>query len=222
MPVSIIGWGNCMNCSDRQTGQLFCSCHTATTSASTLTITQTYNWTPIIYGTTGNYATSGSTFPRSQIWITVTTGGSYDYRSWNNQPTAEQLAEQRRRRAAEAAEYEQRMARRMRAIARAEELLLSLLTEQQGRSYRELGWFELVGSAGGIFRINRRGQAGNVDELPAPGEDRIASWCCHPPGGFPDADAHIGQYLQLVTDEPEFRRIGNMTPRRRLPVRIAA
>jgi hypothetical protein len=110
---------------------------------------------------------------------------------------------------------------RIRVNERAEALLLSLLGPDQARSYTEAGWFEVRGSAGGRFRIRRHGQAGNVDELPAAGGDRIASYCIHPSGGFPDADAHVAQFLALVTDEEGFRRTANRTPRQ-LPARIAA
>jgi hypothetical protein len=124
------------------------------------------------------------------------------------------------------AEYRQEDERarqqRIRVTARARELLFSLLTDEQVRTYRELGWFELRGSAGGWWRIRRDGQVGNVDELPGPGAPRVASWCCHPPGGLPDADAHAAQYLTLVTDEPGFRATGNRAPRNTRPFLQAA
>jgi hypothetical protein len=73
------------------------------------------------------------------------------------------------------------------------------------------------GSAGGRYRIRRHGQAGNVDEMPPEGGHRTASFCIHPYGNFPDADAHVAQYLALVTDEPGFRATANRTPRIGLP-----
>jgi hypothetical protein len=106
------------------------------------------------------------------------------------------------------------------ADARAHQLLLSVLTAEETRSYLEHGFIELQGSAGGWWRIRRQGQAGNVDELEGPGGERVASWCCHPPGHLPDADAHLAQLLQLWTDEPGFRAVGNRTPRRRLPAPV--
>lgn len=106
--------------------------------------------------------------------------------------------------------------RRAAASVRARELLLSVLTEDEARSYTERGFFELQGSAGGWWRIRRDGQAGNIDELERPGGPRTATWCCHPPGGLPDPDAHLAQLLHLATDEPGFRQTGNRTPRRRL------
>lgn len=111
---------------------------------------------------------------------------------------------------------EERQAARARIAGRAEALLASLLDEDQFRSYLRHGWFDVTGSAGGRYRINRNGQAGNVDELAAEGDHRVASLCIHPYGGYPDADAHAAQYLALVTNEPGFRRTANRTPRRRL------
>jgi hypothetical protein len=217
MPVT---WNwSCRNCACRLPGQLYCSCGTtATVSYSTGTTTQ---WIPLTYSTAGANVTLNLASPWT---ITVTSGSGYDYGSWANpQPTAEQLAEARARRAAEERAYEERCRARARVNERAEALLLSLLSDAQGRSYLELGWFEVRGSAGGLFRVSRRGQAGNVDELPPDGGDRIASYCIHPSGRFPDADAHAAQYLALVTNEPGFRAIANRTPHGpRLPVRIAA
>jgi len=158
-------------------------------------------------------------WPLAQVTITY----SYDFSSWDNaQQTPEQVAARAEQRAVQRREYEERQARRALVTERAEALLLSLLTEEQARSYRAERHFELQGSAGGWWRIRRDGQAGNVDELEAPRGNRIASWCIHPYGGFPDADAHATQYLALVTDEPGFRAAGNRTPRRRLPAGMAA
>jgi hypothetical protein len=100
-------------------------------------------------------------------------------------------------------------AARVRARDRARELLLSLLTEDQARTYEGDGWFEVAGSDGGLFRIHSAGQAGNVQEILA--GRPVASYCCHPPGGLPDADAHVAQMLHLQTDEAGFRRTANRT-----------
>jgi hypothetical protein len=125
-----------------------------------------------------------------------------------------------RRRAEWRAESERQARDRARITERAEALLLSLLDEIQAASYIQQGWFEVRGSAGGRYRVNRRGQAGNVDEMD--GNVIIASLCIHPYGGFPDADAHVAQYLALVTDEPGFRRTANRTPHIRRPAGMAA
>jgi hypothetical protein len=185
---------------------------TTATATATTTIWTTRNLPALTYS-----FTSPVTILHTIPWtITVTSGASYDYSSWANQPRLSQAEitaiEARHRREAEA-----RRARLQVADARAHQLLLSVLTGNEARSYIERGFFELRGSAGGWWRINRDGQAGNVDELAAPGGPRVASWCCHPPDHLPDADAHLAQLLQLVTDEDGFRRTGNRTPRYRLP-----
>jgi hypothetical protein len=123
---------------------------------------------------------------------------------------AEREAVAREREAA----YQRRQAVRAAASSRAAELLLSLLSEQQARSYTEHGWFEVRGSKGGRWRIRNQGQAGNVDLMPEIGNERDATFCCHPPGNLPAADAHLAQMLHLVTDEDGFRRIANVAYRR--------
>ena len=176
---------------------------------TTITTGTTVNWAPLTY----NVASQTTTLYTVPWTITVTNGASYDYTSWVNQPPRPSRAE----RAAWRREAETRRARLQVADARAHQLLLSVLTEEEARSYIERGFIEVRGSGGGWWRIHRDGQAGNVDELEAPGGARVASWCCHPPEHLPDADAHLAQLLHLATDEEGFRRTGNCTPRYRLP-----
>jgi hypothetical protein len=167
-------------------------------------------WTPWQFGT----GTAAYHLPGGWQW-----GWSQPYALPQYQP---ETAAQRAAREERQAEDRRRAPGRRQALAlvtaRAEKLLLSLLDEAQAASYLRDGWFEVRGSAGGLFRIGRRGQAGNIDELPPGGGPRIASWCAHPSGGFPDADAHAAQYLALVTDEPGFRAVANRTPRHRIAV----
>lgn len=114
----------------------------------------------------------------------------------------------------ETAEYSAVRQARLAACSRAEELLLSLLTDEQAADYEQHGWFEVRGSKGGRWRIRDRGQAGNVDLMPEIGSERMASYCCHPPDSLPTADAHLAQLLHLVTDEDGFRRTANVAYRR--------
>lgn len=171
------------------------------TTASTTLLVCPQSWST---GTTTTITTPFWTLP----W-TVTTSGW----QWRTGPAYQYSQPSRAELDRIAADQRRRQADRARVSERAEALLLSLLDPDQARSYAEAGWFEVRGSAGGRFRIRRRGQAGNVDELPVAGEDRIASYCAHPSGGFPDADAHVAQFLALVTDEEGFRRTANRTPR---------
>lgn len=111
--------------------------------------------------------------------------------------------------------------RRSRTAAndRAAGLLLSLLTPQQQQSYRETGSFEVIGSAGGRYRINK-GTAGNVEWFD-PATGRVAAKLCahpsmrHDEGWLPESDVAVGQMLALTTDEPGFVQIANVHAGRR-------
>lgn len=175
--------------------------NTVYSSATSITLPS-----PQLYASTG-----GSTLviPAWTSWNTV-------YTETREQREARELrqVQQRQRdeetRAAREVEYAER--RRVRAVAsaRAEELLLSLLSPEQARTWREHGWFEVQGSRGGRWRIRNRGQSGNVDLMPEIGQERLATYCAHPPDGLPDADAHLAQMLHLATDEDGFRRVANV------------
>jgi hypothetical protein len=104
---------------------------------------------------------------------------------------------------------------RERARDKALALLMSFLDDDQQRTYSEMGYFDIAGSRGRRWRIEDRGQSGNVLLLPSAGEV-AESFCCHPPGGLPDADAHLAQMLHLVTDEDDFERTANRSGRRHL------
>jgi hypothetical protein len=164
-----------------------------------------------------NYTTNTAWVSTGQQWL-----------SWNAAHQAETEEQQAARVAREAevtadwkrhlAEQNAREAERVRETAaadrRAQELLLSLLSPEQRESYLDRGWFEVRGSRGGRWRIRDRGQSGNVDLMPEIGEERDATYCAHPPGGLPAADAHLAQMLALVTDEESFVRIANVHYRR--------
>jgi hypothetical protein len=180
--------------------------------ASTDPATRFFTWSAAGSGvicTTGNTA-SGTVIVYSPDGSAGLWYGTFPSGPGSGLPQAqiEQLVAEHQREAEKAA------ARRQVADARAHQLLLSLLDEIQAADYAQHGWFELRGSAGGWWRIRGAGQAGNVDELEASGGERIASWCCHPPGALPDADAYIAQMLHLAADEPGFRAAGNRTGRR--------
>lgn len=187
------------------------------TSATTVQLITGYAEEPWQYWngayTSGNYtyATGG------------TIGYSIPWETWNTQHeyTAEQLAAQAERRRQNEVQQEQWRQDRERLNARqavvnsrAEQLLMSLLSDEQRRTRREHGWFEVRGSLGGRWRIRNRGQSGNVDLMPQTGNERLMSFCIHPPDRLPDADAHVAQMLGIVTDELAFRRTGNVTYRR--------
>jgi len=168
-------------------------------SSSTGTImTASTDTTTIWAGWNSTYSTSTGT----GAYLTTT------WEAWNEQTERTYAQAVEAQHEAQRREQERR-AERHQAGARAEALLLELLTEEQAASYTGRGYFEVRGSAGGRYRIRRRSQAGNVDLMPETGEVRLASFCCHPPGGLPLADAHLAQMLHLVTDEPGFRQVAN-------------
>ena len=155
---------------------------------------------------------------------TTTSGAIYTTGAWNTwNATYEETAEQREARELRAAEFRERAAETARereaAKDRALELLSYCLTPDQLASYREKGWFEVTGNRGRRWRIRGRGQSGNVDLMPEIGDEREASYCAHPPGGLPDADAHLAQKLAIETDEDAFEKVANVHYRR--PTRAA-
>jgi hypothetical protein len=180
-----------------------------------------YAWTTT--SASANVTTITVADPAWQAWNTTASGAAWSgtvsnaevfaqgWVSWNT--ACEESREQREERERLQAEARQRAEERRRdreaAAARAEELLLSLLTGEQARDYSEHGWFEVRGSRGGRWRIRNRGQSGNVDLMPEIGGEREATYCAHPPGSLPDADAYVAQMLHIVTDEDGFKRVAN-------------
>jgi len=188
---------------------------TGTTSATnTASSTMTWQcWNQAVYSTTASSTMTLTLLPAWGTW-NAAYEESLEQRAERERLVAQRLADWQR-------EQQERARIREQAHARAEELLLSLLTDEQAASRRERGWFEVRGSAGGRYRIRRSSQAGNVDLMPETGEEREASYCCHPSGGLPDADAHLAQMLALVTDEDRFLRTANVAyqrPEAALPV----
>lgn len=110
------------------------------------------------------------------------------------------------------------------AERRAEELLLSLLDARQLESYRLHGEFEVMGSAGGHYRI-KRGTMGNIEWIRPDGQ-RGGTLCVHPTtrhGVLPMRDVHLAQLLALTTDEVGFLNLANVHTGQRpahLPPRV--
>ena len=120
------------------------------TATTTLVVDQTWQYwnNQYIVGATDNYYI----FNVPTYW-----------QAWNTvyQETAEQR--QAREEAAYAArmeamrQTEERHRIRVAANSRAEELLMSMLSEQQAADYTQHGWFEVRGSRGGRWRIRNQG-----------------------------------------------------------------
>lgn len=116
------------------------------------------------------------------------------------------------------------------AYQKAEDLLLSHLTESQRATYHKDGWFWVTGSAGRKYKIiaSRRGSTTNnvmeykvnvswyrkhwwLKKIRREDYGSVASWCISPVKIMPPCDTFLAQKLLLETDEPEFRRIGIRT-----------
>jgi hypothetical protein len=177
-------------------------------------------WNVSVTSTTGslalNYPTGSAWVSDGSSWVTWNTAyqETEDEQAARETREAELRAGWERRRQEQAAEAAVLRAEREAANARALELLLSVLTPEQRASYLDEGWFEVRGSRGGRWRIRNRGQSGNVDLMPEIGEERDATYCAHPPGSLPNADAHLAQMLALVTDEEKFVATANVHYRR--------
>lgn len=109
------------------------------------------------------------------------------------------------------AEIALRRQERVTADHRGEELLLSLLDDNQREAYRLDGTFMIIGSCGTVYRIHR-GTAGNIEWVKPDGEvgGRL---CAHPTmreHRLPTPDVMLAQALALMTDEREFVRIANV------------
>lgn len=116
-------------------------------------------------------------------------------------PTVEEIDEEdeavQERRAAQLRRREEQEA----AKARAEELLMGCLDEEQRHQLLTRGRFN-VRSASGRLYVIERGYAGNVFS----GQTRF---CIHMDHRLPEADHMLAQKLLIETDEDSFLRIAN-------------
>lgn len=89
------------------------------------------------------------------------------------------------------------------AESRGRQLLLSLLDEEQGRMLEDLGFFEVTGSEGGLFRISVHGNSGNVHLIdPAfagkeDGRAQLFVFCAH---FEPEPDEFLRPYLKTLAN----------------------
>lgn len=110
-----------------------------------------------------------------------------------------------------------RSGRRRKAQIKAGRLLRSLLTPGELAELRRNRYFNVMGSAGGIYQITP--ETGSVRRVERHGNHwyTVQRFCIHEvEGDLPAADVSIGHLLFLKTDEPEFLRIANAS-RYRLP-----
>jgi hypothetical protein len=167
-------------------------------------------------GTTGSTTIPFTSADVWAYWNTVGTTSStltltnLTWAGWNTvyQENADQRAERERREEQARADAELAEQRYRQAVTRGEELLLSLLSDEQAASRRDHGYFTVRGSrSGAVYRIHSRGISNNVDRLDDGGRREMV-FCAHPPG-LCAPDVHLAQMLALVTDEDAFLAVAN-------------
>lgn len=117
------------------------------------------------------------------------------------QRTTEELEAERQRRE----KYE---ADRKAAEARAAELLMEHLDDEQKAAFKEYRKFHVIGSDGARYEIECTKRMHNVFQLDNQGE-RVQELCAYQTGETPLADNFLAQKLALETDAPAFRRVAN-------------
>ena len=99
---------------------------------------------------------------------------------------------------------EQRLEREKKEIAaeaKAEELLLMCISEEQGKQYLEHGYFDVT-TKSKKYRI-RKGWSKNIEELDEESKPKHV-YCIHPAIWVPNQDNMLAQKLLLDTDEAAF------------------
>jgi hypothetical protein len=104
------------------------------------------------------------------------------------------------------------------ADVRADRLLRSVLSSEMARELDAQGWFTVVGSAGGEYRL-RLGRFGNVRQEDP---EKVTRYCIHPVDDVPDADTVLSQVLLLWTDEPAFLATANSSTWTRIRALVPA
>lgn len=161
---------------------------------------------------TGTWSTNAITWTTTSTtsvniyWNTSTTGTNWPERV----PYSQASLEEQQNRDREHRERINRQAQeRQQANERAQTLLLSFLSAEQREQFERDGYFHVIGSAGGRYRI-RRGSVGNIDWYHEGGNEWGGSLCCHPMDAYlPPGDIMLAQMLALTTDEPGFVRLAN-------------
>lgn len=93
------------------------------------------------------------------------------------------------------------------ALQRAQELLLSLLDEEQAKMFMEKRQFHVVSQEGNRYEIDCTRREHNVFELQ--GTKRVREYCIVQTGSTPLFDSILAQKLMLEMDEKSFHRIAN-------------
>jgi hypothetical protein len=161
-----------------------------------------------------NTGTAAST----TVWRTwtndTTTSGSYVITRQGYQApqlTPEQIAAAEQRQAEYVKAQAELQAKQKRAKAKAEQLLVEHLTEEQEKAWKENRAIFVTAKSGRRFKI-KEGRAGNIEEINAEGKS-IRSFCVHvEPYNVPDADNVLAQKLALEHNEEALLRVANSHP----------
>jgi hypothetical protein len=195
---------------------------TATSSATTAS-SDTSAWVHWMDDGTGG-STAATTW---QTWTSSTTTGTYivdaSCEAWSGQVETRKLTraerKEQRKRQAEAEEVRrlrqqedarlarEAQAKREAASKRAEALLLSHLSEEQEKAWKEERAIFVTSQSGKRFKI-KHGRAHNIFELDDKGL-AIREYCVHVQPSCPDADNVLAQKLMLEHREDELMRIAN-------------
>jgi hypothetical protein len=187
-----------------------------TTTYSITTTSNTVTWSNWV-GLNNGTATTISYDPWAG-WVTGQTTGGLQIESTvavaYTSETAEARAAREERYRVQTEQWrlesEKRKAEEAEASARARELLLDHLTDEERAQFEAHEYFELKTDLH-TYRIRRGKTALVVDEQ---GRE-LESLCIHPREAVPPEDTMLGQKLLLMESEAEFRRIANITTIRR-------
>jgi hypothetical protein len=169
------------------------------TTSTSYNYTCTFNTAATVYGAGGGGGNATYILPSTADPYAYAWGGT----GYSSAATPEEV-EQRRQ------ETEERVRQVHAAKAKARELLLVCLDEEQRRDYEERHYFTVTSDTGRRWRIKvHQGQSGNVELLGEHGQ-AVARYCAHPPEYLPDGDAWLAQKLALEADEGAFLRVANI------------
>ncbi len=169
------------------------------TTASTATCA-TDVWTPwCATGTTTTSSTSTTWGTWCNGEITYRTVQSYAPRIITQSP--EEIARRQ-------ADLKKADEIRVKAEARANQLLRELLTPDQRVQYDDKRRFYVITDSGKRYEVDCQKKMHNVFEVDAVGK-RIEEHCIYANGNVPLPDNAAAQLLLLRANEPEFRRIAN-------------
>lgn len=212
------GWTDASTTTTTYTDRVWSTWTDAGTGSSTATTTATTTnvWE---YWTTGT-ATTTVTDDVWVTWTTDSTGAVTNVRRTATPPrpytppqrTPEQIRAQEARQEALRLERVERERKRREAEARANELLLDCLTQEQKGDMERDGFFFVDSKRPGRRYRLRNGRVGNVDVLE--GGKVTHRLCAHPAPNVPDGDTRLAQKLMLEHQEDVFLSRANRHPAR--------